>query len=349
MFEIDEETVEPLTLLGISKKEAQVLAYLIGTGGATAREIISELSIHQPQLYNILSSLERKGLVFVQPSKPKIYVPTNPSIIMERVEKQLNKKKFAITHLLNNLVLAQNKKRSFVWMTKGIDNFISNSAALIQDAKNELYVESPIHLLSKLVKHIIDACKIGVKVYIISYPSITEDILDRLRSAGVMEIKTHQLGHFYLISSDTRESAFMPRMMSLMNTDDIYGYIFKDQFMTLFFLHYYFEAWRASNTVFRRVLTTLDFPLIFNSHRFATWELLKLKESNIRAKVKVKGKIVKSGQEVEIIGSFIEVHISSEIVNFTIKDENGNIYKVGGDNALVEDVSADIVNIILED
>ena len=50
---INENLVNASSVLGLFRKEAMALAYLPIKGEATAKEIIADLSIRQPQLYNI--------------------------------------------------------------------------------------------------------------------------------------------------------------------------------------------------------------------------------------------------------------------------------------------------------
>jgi len=346
MMEMDEDFIDSLTSLGLSRKEALVLGYLMMRGSATAKDIITDLSIHQPQLYNIMSSLIRKGFIFVQESKPKVYVAERPSIVLEKLEREFSRKKASILNAITKGYVSENLRRNVMWVTRGIDNVLNNSISLIQEASSELYIEAHVSMIQRLLKHIASSTSRGVKAYVLVYPSIDEVTSTQLREAGALEVKVHPLGQFYLIVPDAQHSVFMPRMMSLEQGSNAYGYVFRDEFMSLFFLHYYFEGWRRSETKFRRELRVNDFPLIFRSHRFAVWEIMRAKENGLKIKVTVQGRLVKGGDRLTISGRPGKVRAEGDVVNFEL-DSNGNTFLVGGENSVLEDVEAERVIIEL--
>ncbi|AHC52507.1 hypothetical protein SUSAZ_05525 [Sulfolobus acidocaldarius SUSAZ] len=349
MFEVNDEFIDALTVLGISKKEALVFAYLTYKGGATAKEMISDLYIHQPQLYNILLSLERKGLIYVQNSKPKFYIPARLNIVLEKIDQEQTKRKHVILEQMKKLETNHRKSQGMMWMTKSTENVLNNCISVITGTKNELYVEIPNNYLQKLISYIIKVAESGVKTYLNIYPNVDEFLVNKLLESKVMEVKVHSLGHFFLVSADAEESVFMPRVMSLSTNPNIYSYVFRDSTMSLFFIHYYFEGWRTSRTVYRKAVTQSDFPMIFSAHRFATWEIMKAKEQGLRLKVKVDGVITRTGENVELFGYPNNVNISSEVINFELVEErSGRSYLIGGDNALVEDVSAEKIEVYIQ-
>ncbi|WP_291764793.1 TrmB family transcriptional regulator [Caldivirga sp. UBA161] len=344
---VDGDLVDALTILGLSRKEATVLAYLLLNGNATAREIMTDLSIHQPQLYNIMVSLERKGFINVQQSKPKVYTPIGMGVIMEMIENEMLKRKQAVVKALTSLTRGD-RVRNLLWVTRGIDNVIYNSASLIQEATSELYVSAPPVLLSRLIKHISNLDP-RVKAYILVYPSLDDELLSRLKGIkSLVEVKVNKLGPFYFISSNAESCVFAPSKVSLLREAEPYGYVFRDRIMTLQFIHGFFDAWRRAQTIYRRGFKTSDYPLVFNSHRFATWEILKAKESKLSIEVRVKGYLTSNNEEADITGVPLNVTIDSDVVNFELLPSNGGkALLVGGTNALIEDIESEYIEIKL--
>lgn len=345
MLQVDDDLVDALMILGLSKKEATVLAYLIMRGSATAKDIMADLSIHQPQLYNVMMSLERKGFVNIQHSKPKVYEPISVGLIMEMIENEASRRKQAIVKAISSLTRGE-RSRSLVWVTRGIDNIVNNSAALIQEAKSELYISATPMLLGRLLKYI-KGLNPRVKVYVFIYPYLDEELLTSLKGIdNVVEVKTNRLGPFSLISPDAESCVFTMIKASLGDKNGAYGYVFRDRAMTLQFIHSLFDVWRRAQTVYRREFKESDYPLVFNSHRFATWEILRAREIGLNIEVKVKGYLTKTGEEVSLIGTPVNVTISSDVVNFElIPKGGGKPILVGGTNALIEDVESEYVEI----
>ncbi|WP_291999704.1 TrmB family transcriptional regulator [Caldivirga sp.] len=347
MQAVDDDLVNALAILGLSRKEATVLAYLLLKGSATAREIMADLSIHQPQLYNIMVSLERKGFINVQQSKPKVYAPIGTGVIMEMIESEVLKRKQAVVKALTSLTRGD-RARNLLWVTRGIDNVIYNSASLIQEATSELYVSAPPVLLGRLLKYMSNVDP-RVKVYVLVYPDLSSELLSELKNiSSIVEVKVNRLGPFYFISPNAESCIFASSKASLLRDSEVYGYVFRDRVMTLQFIHGLFDVWRRAQTVYRRGFKPSDYPLVFNSHRFATWEILKAKESGLNIEVRIKGHLVKNNEEVDLTGVPLNVTIDSDVVNFELLPNNGDkALLIGGTNALIEDVESEYVEIRL--
>ena len=299
MQAVDDDLVNALAILGLSRKEATVLAYLLLKGSATAREIMADLSIHQPQLYNIMVSLERKGFINVQQSKPKVYAPIGTGVIMEMIESEVLKRKQAVVKALTSLTRGD-RARNLLWVTRGIDNVIYNSASLIQEATSELYVSAPPVLLGRLLKYM-SSVDPRVKVYVLVYPDLSSELLSELKNiSSIVEVKVNRLGPFYFISPNAESCIFASSKARGLRDSEVYGYVFRDRVMTLQFIHGLFDVWRRAQTVYRRGFKPSDYPLVFNSHRFATWEILKAKESGLNIEVRIKGHLVKNNEEVDL-------------------------------------------------
>ncbi|WP_075056618.1 TrmB family transcriptional regulator [Thermogymnomonas acidicola] len=69
----DEATVRSILIdLGLTENEADVYLSLIEHGSMSAGDMLRNLNLRQPQLYDITSSLERKGFInAVEGGRPK--------------------------------------------------------------------------------------------------------------------------------------------------------------------------------------------------------------------------------------------------------------------------------------
>ena len=101
--------------------------------------------------------------------------------------------------------------------------------------------------------------------------------------------------------------------------------------------------WR-STTVYKRSFRRNEYPLIFNSQRFAAWEILRALESRQNIKVKVRGRLTKTGEEAEFVGKPIDVSISDEVVNFkAIPEDSMKPLLIGGTDAVMRMLKANIL------
>ncbi|MBW3014546.1 hypothetical protein KY335_04895 [Candidatus Woesearchaeota archaeon] len=77
-----------LTSLGLTENEAKAFEMLVKVGKASASEIAKEAGISAGRIYDVLGSLEHKGLIKVIPEKAKKYVPNDPEELRKIVEKR---------------------------------------------------------------------------------------------------------------------------------------------------------------------------------------------------------------------------------------------------------------------
>lgn len=77
-----------LTELGLSKNEERVFRTLIAHGRLSANMVSRYSNVSYGKIYEVLASLEYKGLVRVVPEKTKIFVPVNPAVLIELIEQK---------------------------------------------------------------------------------------------------------------------------------------------------------------------------------------------------------------------------------------------------------------------
>ena len=77
-----------LTTVGLTKNEAKAFKALLRLGKSSASIISKEAKVPYSRIYNILASLEHKGLVRVIPEKSKKFVPGDPAILKELIQKR---------------------------------------------------------------------------------------------------------------------------------------------------------------------------------------------------------------------------------------------------------------------
>ncbi|HII15551.1 MAG TPA: hypothetical protein HA362_04530 [Nanoarchaeota archaeon] len=77
-----------LTELGLTKNESKAFEAIIHLGKSSAAIISSDSGVPYSRIYDVLASLESKGLVKVIPEKGKKFVPGDPEALKELIEKK---------------------------------------------------------------------------------------------------------------------------------------------------------------------------------------------------------------------------------------------------------------------
>ncbi len=73
-----QKLVSLLRSIGLNQYEAQAYATLLLFGGATAGELSNRAEVPRPRVYDIVSRLEKKGFVVVEPGRPVKYKAVPP-------------------------------------------------------------------------------------------------------------------------------------------------------------------------------------------------------------------------------------------------------------------------------
>jgi len=68
-----DQLLNALSMMGLTNREAEVFLTILERGEASVKDILESVDIHQPQLYNILTSLLRRGFIKVSSGRPKLY------------------------------------------------------------------------------------------------------------------------------------------------------------------------------------------------------------------------------------------------------------------------------------
>lgn len=112
-----------LKQLGLSEYEEKAYVALVKLGKSSASSISHEGEVSYGKIYEVLSSLERKGLVRIVPEKTKMFVATDPANLMKLVqkkEKELHELKIDVRDLKQSY---ETHEKEVVQIVKGKRNF----------------------------------------------------------------------------------------------------------------------------------------------------------------------------------------------------------------------------------
>lgn len=88
---IDERLVDTIKEhFDLNSYEAKVWVALLGRGIASAGELAELTGVPRSRTYDILESLERKGLVIMRLGKPIKYISINPREVIDKLKKQVD-------------------------------------------------------------------------------------------------------------------------------------------------------------------------------------------------------------------------------------------------------------------
>ncbi|OLS26411.1 MAG: hypothetical protein HeimC3_09610 [Candidatus Heimdallarchaeota archaeon LC_3] len=143
---------------GLSNYEAKTYLNMLSMGLNTAKEISNESNIPFGRIYDILSSLENKGLVEKQDSRPKKYLANDPKIVMKNLLtiknqelQQLTKHASVVEEKLSELY-SSDPSESIFWSVALEEESILRHNQKILETESEILIylnmAHSIHILS---------------------------------------------------------------------------------------------------------------------------------------------------------------------------------------------------------
>ncbi|WP_435346747.1 TrmB family transcriptional regulator [Haloarchaeobius sp. HRN-SO-5] len=197
--ELVAETVDLLRAFELTEYEAKCLAAVARIGQGTAKEVSEVADVPQARVYDCMETLQERGLVDVQQSKPRRYRGTDCEEAVDTLERRVQGKIERLSELLPRLRAAEREESSGeIWVTDGSDEVAERMASLLDDADDDamLAVATDDLLTADLLSALRDADDRDVAVTVGS-PSadIREVVAEAVPGGTVVETWTWWESH----------------------------------------------------------------------------------------------------------------------------------------------------------
>ncbi|MFP4633143.1 MAG: TrmB family transcriptional regulator [Halobacteriales archaeon] len=208
----EDEAVEALKHLGLSEYESKVFIALQRLGRGTAREVYELTDVPRSQVYGAAESLEERGLVEVQRSKPMEYRAVDLDEARSRLEQRFESEEqtaFDYIEAVREQEAATGERRQDLWTVKGSDSIDVRLRSLVEDAQQTaLLIATDASLVSREVERALREGADGdVEVYVMSEDP---DVCDRFDGTAVVAFDTPERlrrdddgGRFLMVDSST--------------------------------------------------------------------------------------------------------------------------------------------------
>ena len=339
---------ENLTKFGFSKYETLVYTTLLMKGSSTASEIVEASGIPQPRLYDIVSSLERKGLIEFQGGRPKKYWPLDPEAALPRFFGRFEsayKETLKISGELYKKASVFVEKPS-VWIVKGTGNVLSKMANMIKDSETEVWAAIPDFLAERWGEIFVDKSSQGVSISLVIHPFVKR-IENFKQMAERISIRMREIAGMSIIVADNRRCMVCPsRMLAPEYPSELCYGIFMEENSELTQViddFFFFTLWQPSQPAngvpvrksasFVNVCTAVEY-------------LEALQGQGKKARVSVRGKLLKTGEKVRVNGRPETTLLErGGFRSLRVRTEDGKLVNVGSLGATLEDIEAEKITV----
>ena len=339
---------EKLQELGLTKREAEVYLTIWMKNGATVKELLDLLDVHQPQLYNIIQSLIRKGFVKASAGRPRVYVASDIVPLIDVQKMKLDLLKENLREELTKLRNMAEEETPYISIVRSLEGILASIIEIINSAEIEIRAELPHTIFTELKPYLLGALQRGVNLYLLVYPEENAfEEFERFRDR--VKIKTSELGNFLLVISDlsvavySKRRFFSARKLPVSNSE-VYGYEIHEKDLLLRLLNIHNNLWMKAKDIICWEHRPEVYPKTFLEFSMALNEIEALFKLGYVPVVTVEGRYVKDGQPVKLTGKARSINRAGIISNF-ILDLESREFTIGGFDAEVEDVEAQKVTI----
>ena len=145
---LSDKTKKAMEDIGLGSYEIKVYISLLEKGSMTASEISKKSNVPYSKIYEVLNSLEGRGWVESNSSRPQKFFPNSPQTAAVTTRTLIEKKmdsnnELIIRELMPIYEKTGIKERPEIWVVMGLFNIANKVQEIIQNCKKELLVALP--------------------------------------------------------------------------------------------------------------------------------------------------------------------------------------------------------------
>ncbi|MEM2889914.1 MAG: TrmB family transcriptional regulator [Candidatus Hadarchaeum sp.] len=131
--------------LGLTEYEARVYTALVSAGSSSAGELSGLAGVPYSRIYDIMSRLERRGWVEIQPGRPARYRAKPPAEVLERIKIEWERKfketsEIIIKELEPVYERIAELKRPDIWVIRGERSLLTKIGEMLTRAQVEVLI-----------------------------------------------------------------------------------------------------------------------------------------------------------------------------------------------------------------
>ncbi|WP_297486699.1 TrmB family transcriptional regulator [Thermococcus sp.] len=332
----EEEIMEKLQRIGLTKYESLAYITLLKLGPSKATDITKESGIPHTRVYDVLSSLHRKGFVDVMQGTPRLYKPVNPELVLEKIKEDIIEDIEALKKAFLELYRqAHGEELPEIWTIQGFDNTLERAEYVIRSSRHEVLINTPMEFL-KLLRREIKARRDVVFIIISNF----EEVPDWLRGDNVILARSG--GAPWLMASwiigDIEYALFFGALPKDRRREKFYSFWAKSPKIIQNYMHWFYTIYFDNSEVIKPPdYEKLPKPLsLVNIRTLIT--LLKFTE--LPKEAEIVGRMVETKDPVNLRGQIIDYEYTPLTANITFR-YNGSELKVGGIGSYFEDVEGE--------
>ncbi|AFK21879.1 HTH-type sugar sensing transcriptional regulator TrmBL1 [Pyrococcus sp. ST04] len=335
---IEEEIIQKLQRFGLTKYESLAYITLLKLGPSKATDVTKESGIPHTRIYDVLSSLSKKGFVDIMHGTPRLYAPVNPELVLERLKKELMNDIESLKNAFEELYKeTHGEELPEIWTIHGFENTVERAEYIIKSAKHEILINTPYEFLRQL-RDAIEKRTSGIMVIISNFDEVPKWLEGKENVILARSGEAPWLMGTWVIG-DVSYALFFGTLPENKGKERFYSFWAKSAKLIQNYVHWFYTMYFDNSTLIKPLeYEKLEKPIVFAHIRTL---ITVLKQIGVNRKVEVVGRTVKDKKQVTIQGKIVEFEYTPLTANITVETEDGKKFKVGGLGSYLEDIEGD--------
>lgn len=336
---IEEDIIQKLQKFGLTKYESLAYITLLKLGPSKATDVTRESGIPHTRIYDVLSSLSKKGFVDIMHGTPRLYAPVNPELVLERLKKELiedieNLKK-AFEYLYKE---THGEELPEIWTIYGFENTVERAEYIIRSAKHEILINTPFEFLKQL-RDALEKRDDILMIIVSNFESIPKWLNEKGNVILAKSGEAPWLMGTWVIG-DVNYALFFGTLPENKGKERFYSFWAKSAKLIQNYVHWFYTMYFDNSKEIKGLeYDKLSKPVVLTHIRTV---ITVLKSIGVDREIEVIGRFLKDKTQVKIKGRIIGFEYTPLTANITIETEKGEKLKIGGLGSYLEDVEGEI-------
>ena len=199
---ISDKSRKAMEGLGLTGYEIKVYLCLLETGSMTASDISKKSGVPYSKIYEVLNSLEEKGWLESDSSRPQKFFPKSPLTALEamrmRIESSIRDSRNTImSELMPIYEKSGVRERPEIWVVMGVYNIAAKIGEIIQTCQHELLIALP-QIAEGIARPIQPTLRSlqerGVKINVLASEEANPDTIRAISRVANVRLKNNMFG-----------------------------------------------------------------------------------------------------------------------------------------------------------
>jgi sugar-specific transcriptional regulator TrmB len=199
---LSDKTRKALERIGLTSYEIKTYSALLKTGQINASDLSQKSGVPYSKIYEVLGTLEEKGWIGSDDSRPTQYFAKSPATAIETTKQNLEadfkKNESIIIKELNPLYeQSGTSERPDIWVLSGVVNIASKILEMVDSCRNEVMIAIP-KVAEDLAKEALPKLRLlhdkGVDITILVSEDVNSETLKSLSRVANVKIKKGLFG-----------------------------------------------------------------------------------------------------------------------------------------------------------